>query len=157
MLRKFFILSDITATRDLVGGTHFLALNIVSNGQVVHDFTSSAIALKRHFGDNFKLGRVLDTQFALEALQGDIRGSVGSVMEVFAGERDLFSDVAYRYSRRRHYTTGVTFSTILFVRTLDACHEERGSNVSLFVFLLNDTGLLFYPTLSECYYSCFAT
>lgn len=63
---------------------------------MVHDFTASAIALKIHFGDELKIGRALDTQFALEALQGDIRGTVGSVIEAFTGEHDLFSDAAYR-------------------------------------------------------------
>lgn len=64
--------------------------------QVVHDFTTSAIALKRHFGDALRISRPLDTQFALEALQGDIRGTIGSAIKAFTGEHDLFSDAAYR-------------------------------------------------------------
>eukprot|EP00904_Undaria_pinnatifida_P009098 jgi/Undpi1/5318/HiC_scaffold_2.g00599.m1 len=70
--------------------------------KVVHDFTSSAIALKRHFRDAFAINRVMDTQFALEALRGDIRGTVGSVIKVFAGENDLFSDAAYRATAFDH-------------------------------------------------------
>ena len=63
---------------------------------MVHDFTISAIALKRHFGDALKIGRPLDTQFALEALQGDIGGTIGSAIKVFTGTHDLFSDAAFR-------------------------------------------------------------
>ena len=73
--------------------TYFLLHSAV---QVVHDFTDSAIALKRHFGDAVKIGRAFDTQFALEVLQGNIRGTVGSAIKAFTGEHDLFSDVAYR-------------------------------------------------------------
>lgn len=87
---------NASSRRTAACSIHSPHTRLFSTAQVVHDFTSSAIALKRHFRDAFAINRVMDTQFALEALRGDIRGTVGSVIKVFAGENDLFSDAAYR-------------------------------------------------------------
>lgn len=44
--------------------------------QVMHDVTSTAIVLRRHFGTTLKFGCLLDTQLALELLHGDLRSNV---------------------------------------------------------------------------------
>ena len=103
--------------------------------QVVHDFTTSAIALKRHFGDALKIGRPLDTQFALEALQGDIRGTVGSAIKAFTGEHDLYSDAAYRCRLVVcTYMHAIGSCPVLHVRSIFISYRRK-QNASCFVFI----------------------
>lgn len=64
--------------------------------QVVHDFNNGAVALRRLFGPAFKIGRILDTQLALEVLHGDVHTDLDAVLKAFAGDHDSVCDGPHR-------------------------------------------------------------
>ena len=66
------------------------------NSQVVHDFTNGAKALRRHFGTDLRIERILDTQLAFEAVLGDSSADLDSVLFVFALGRKSVDANAYR-------------------------------------------------------------
>lgn len=63
--------------------------------QVVYDFSNSAIALRRYFGEIFVIRQVLDLQLAYEALDGRVGADVVSVLRAF-GQQVSYSDAAHR-------------------------------------------------------------
>lgn len=68
----------------------------VTPEQVVHDFNNGAVALRRLFGPAFKIGRILDTQLALEVLHGDVHTDLDAVLKAFAGDHDAVCDGPHR-------------------------------------------------------------
>lgn len=71
-------------------------LSCIVPPQAVFDFSNSAIALRRHFGEGLTIRQTLDLQLAFEALHGSFRADILSVLNAL-GKHETHADAAVRY------------------------------------------------------------
>lgn len=70
------------------------------------DFSNSAVALRRHFGEGLEIRQTLDLQLAAEALHGSFRPGTLSVLEAL-GKHEIHASATLRYQcnvRRSSHT-----------------------------------------------------
>lgn len=77
--------------------------------QVLHDFNNGGVALRRHC-PALAIGRLIDTQLALEVLLGDVQADLDPFLKVYAADHGSAGDgphrcyliiIAFEYRRSR--------------------------------------------------------
>lgn len=70
-------------------------LSCIVPPQAVFDFSNSAIALRRHFGEGLTIRQTLDLQLAFEALHGSFRADILSVLNALE-KHETHADAAVK-------------------------------------------------------------